>query len=114
MAVGRLAARRRRRRAGCHRVAAVTLLRDGGGLQSGRGEDVTPRGHHHRGGLPCALALRVGRLGSLLLLLLLLVLVVLVVWVVLVVVEGVRLKGGRLLPLRAVIVRRMAGQIVAL
>lgn len=118
LVVGRLAARggrrrrrrRRRRRAGCHRVAAVTLLRDGGALEPGRRYDVTPRGHHYRGGLPAALARRVRRFGSLpLLLLLVLVMVVVVV----VVVERVRLEGSGLLPLGAVIVRRVAGQIVA-
>lgn len=120
LVVRRLAARggRRRRiwrrRAGCHRVAPVTLLRDGGALQPGRRYDVTPRGHHHRGGLADALARRVRRFGSRLRLLLVVgVVLLMVVVVVVVVVERVRLKGSRLLPLGAVIVRRVAGQIVA-
>lgn len=109
VAVGRLAdSGGGRRRAGRHRVAAVVQLGDGGRLQPGRGEDVTPRGHHHRSGLPRTLARRVRWFSVLLG-------VVLVPRVVLVVVEGVRLKGGgSLLPLGAVVVRRVAGQIVAL
>lgn len=111
MAVGRLTAGCRGRRAGCHRVAAVALLRYGGSLQPDWGENMTPRGHHHRGGLPCTLARRVGRLGSLLLRVVALVVRVVVLMVV---IERVRLEGGGLLPLGAVVVRRVAGQIVAL
>jgi len=94
--------RRRRRRAGRHRVAAAApQLRRGG-----CGEDVTPRGHHHhRGGggggglLPARrvrrLAARRRRRRRV------------------EVVQGVRLEGGRLWPRGAVVVRRVAGQIVA-
>lgn len=107
LAVGCYAASRGRRRAGRHRVGAVAQLRDRGRPQPSRGEDFTPRGNHHRGGLPRTLARRVRRLTALLV-------VVLVLRVVLVVVEGVRLEGGSLLPLGAVVDRRVAGQIVAL
>lgn len=79
---------------------------------------MTPGGHKHRGGLCTALARRKRRFGSLLLLLLvvvlMVVLVVMVIWVVEVVVERVRLEGSGLLPLGAVIVRGVTGQIVAL
>lgn len=94
-----------RGRARCHRAAAEALLR--AALQSDRRKDVTAGGRQHRGGLsrrPLALAVRgLGSrrrrlrrvLGGL------------------VVVERVRLEGSRLRPLGAVVVRRVAGQIVA-
>lgn len=65
MAVGRLTTGRRRRRAGCHRLAAVALLR-GWSVGGGRRENVTPGGHEHGGRLSSALARREWRLGSLL------------------------------------------------
>lgn len=86
----------------------MALLREWSGLQSGRGDDMTSWGHHHRSGLRSTLALCVWRLGSLLRL------VVLVRVVLMVVVKRVRLEGSRLLSLGAVIIRRVTGQIVTL